>query len=269
VILPLIAAVASLAGATAPAATFTDPTGDSGSAPDITSVGVTNDDHGQYTFTIDFATPTPFPSTNDGVFVYLDTDQNAATGASGFDYALGLVEGQSGLLQWNASSDAYEVAAQQSSVDISFGQMSIVMTVNASDIGNVGTFKMAVVSIHVEDSGSSVDSTTEQTYTSQTIFTLLPVSVHQTAAKDGGTWTVSTRVIRSDTGQPVGVPGAIKCSATEGSKKLAVVRGAFDGTTGTCTFRVPKKPSHARVYATVVVSSAGQLATENFTAKTK
>ncbi len=77
----------SSAGAiNAPPTNFTDPTGDSGTAPDITNVSVTNDDHGLYTFTISFATPYVNADT---LALAIDSDNNDNTGdpqALGADY---------------------------------------------------------------------------------------------------------------------------------------------------------------------------------------
>jgi hypothetical protein len=81
--------------------------------------------------------------------------------------------------------------------------------------------------------------------------------------------------VRSDTNATVGSDGTIACKATEGSKKLAVVSHSFvssgggGGSSAVCTFRVPKKPKHAAVHATVTVSDAGQSASKSFTAKTR
>ena len=57
---------------------FTDPTGDAGSAPDIGAVSATNDPAGNITLTI--ATNEPQLDPNAAFFAYFDTDSNGATG---------------------------------------------------------------------------------------------------------------------------------------------------------------------------------------------
>ena len=63
--------------ASAPVVSFSDQTGDSGTAADIATVSVTNDDQGQYGFDIALATPY---TTTGGLSLYLDTDMNPTTG---------------------------------------------------------------------------------------------------------------------------------------------------------------------------------------------
>ena len=65
--------------------TFTDPTGDSGNAPDVTTVTASNDDNGQITFAISLANRTAL-SDSDLAIVQLDTDGNLSDGFGGADY---------------------------------------------------------------------------------------------------------------------------------------------------------------------------------------
>jgi hypothetical protein len=71
---------------------YADPTGESGAAPDVTQVRVSNDDKGGMTFVLSFAGQ-PSLKAGDSVFVDLDTDLNASTGApntNGADYLLNI-----------------------------------------------------------------------------------------------------------------------------------------------------------------------------------
>jgi hypothetical protein len=82
---PLLAAAASQ--------TFTDPAGDNApGAPDITTIQFSNDDAGRFEVRVTLANR-PELVELDFVSVFLDTDQNSATGCdagnSGFDYSLG------------------------------------------------------------------------------------------------------------------------------------------------------------------------------------
>ena len=275
------AVVVSGAGAiTAPPTNFTDPTGDSGSAPDIATVAVTNDDHGLYTFTIGFATP--YANSAD-VELFLDTDKNSSTGdlqAGGADYVFfdDYASHSFDLVSWQ-STDFAEAAHATAAVTVSSDGKSVTMTVNKSDLGGSTGFSFFVlVSDGTFDAGhldAAPSGTGLFAYSAQTIFTLSASASQNGAAKVGGTWTVSMSAVRSDTNKTVGPEGTIACKASEGSKKLAVVGHAFvsagggGGSSAVCTFRVPKTPKHASVHATVTVTAAGQSATASFDAKTK
>jgi hypothetical protein len=229
-------AASSTGAVNAPPVTFTDPAGDSGSAPDITGIAVTNDEHGLYTFTITFATPY---ANSVNVAVFVDSDKNGATGDP-----KGLGAGY--------------------------------LFVDKADLGNLDGFNFAVVSSDGSFDSGHTDSAPNGggafTYNAQTVFTLVPGVSHNGAATAGGTWTVSMTAVRSDTKATVGGEGTIACSGSEGSKKLAVVLRTFvspgggHGASAVCTFRVPKKPRHALPRATVTVSALGRSASTAFTA---
>src|SRR3954470_23892899 len=91
----LLAAV-TVAGGTGAAAglvapsplTYTDPTGDSGAAPDIINVVVSSDASGTLNFQLNFASPL---TTGNHAEVLIDSDQNTATGdpkSTGANYGL-------------------------------------------------------------------------------------------------------------------------------------------------------------------------------------
>jgi hypothetical protein len=272
--------VSTAAAITAPPTNFTDATGDSGTAPDITNIAVTNDDHGLYSFTIDFATPYV---NSDNLTIAIDSDNNVNTGdtqALGADYLFedDYASHSFDLAVWQAN-DFAEAPHATANVVVASDNKSMTMTINKSDLGNSTDFNFFVIASdgafdpgHTDDAPSGAGAFS---YSAQTVFTLAAGSSHDGAAKAGGTWTVSMRAVRSDTSATVGADGTIACKATEGSKKLAVVSHSFvssgggGGSSAVCTFRVPKKPKHAAVRATVTVSDAGQSASKSFSAKTK
>src|SRR5947207_2191150 len=75
--LALAAAAVITAGAGASPASFTDPAGDSGAAPDITNVAVSDNGAGSVTVAVTASTLTSGAS----VDVYLNTDKNGSTGS--------------------------------------------------------------------------------------------------------------------------------------------------------------------------------------------
>jgi hypothetical protein len=265
--------VVSSAGAiTAPPLSFSDPSGDAGTAPDITGISVTNDDHGQYTITLTFANP--YGATA-GAGILFDTDQNGSTGD---------VFGAEYLLEDDHASHSFDLAvwangAWQSTPETTAGvtvandNMSVTFFVNKSEIANATKFNFVALSFDGDGSAGHYDTAPsgsgDFTYNAQTVFTLSLGTTREGAAKAGGTWTVSMSAVRSDTKTAVGSEASIGCSAKEGSKKLAVVQRIFVGTSAVCTFRVPKTPKHASLLASVSITDAGQTLTKGFTATTR
>ena len=269
------AAFAGTAGAvTAPPTTYTDPTGDSGTAADISTLSATNDDHGLYTLTIGFATP--YTGTDD-IAVFVDSDKNSATGDptfAGADYLLLDDYGSHtyDLASWQ-NNDWGEASHPTMGVVVASDNMSVTFTINKSDLGNSTGFNFFVVTTDGQSSDTGhYDDAPSGTglfaYDLQTVFSLSTGTFRDGPAKAGGTWTVSANAVRSDNGQPVTSGASVVCSAKEGSKKLSLVSSSFGSSGAVCTFRLPKKPKHATVRATVKISDNGQSTTKSFTATT-
>ena len=134
-------------------ATFVDPFGDgeSGLAPDITIVVVSNNDAGVLTFQITIATTTS-GSLIPGEFVaaFLDTDQNPATGATalGAEYSVGILgqfgDDLIGLSRWNGSG----WTAIPSTLTGYWSGTTAVFSFNRADIGAPAGFNLIVGSIY-------------------------------------------------------------------------------------------------------------------------
>lgn len=264
---------------TAPPTTFTDPSGDAGTAADITSLTATNDDKGQYTLVATFATP--YPATGEFWFNF-DTDLNPGTGdpeLGGVDYLLYDDHSQHAfdLEKWNGTS--WDEAPTTSTVSITIAPdgKSLTASINASELGNSTGFNFWLNT----DDGSSdsghydvaPDGSATWQYKQQTVFTLTAAAARQTAATAGKTWMVFIGVVRSDTGKTVGSEGTITCGGSSGSTKLPPAARAFITVSGTsvasCIFRVPKTLKHKSVKGTISVSLNGQTVSHTFTTKVK
>lgn len=260
---------------------FTDPAGDSGTAADITSVDVSNDDKGQYTFDVTFATP--YGSTH-SFALYFDTDQNTATGdpnAVGADYFLfdDHATHSFDLLNWSGTDWAEAPTSATVSFLIGSDNLSLTASVNRSEIGDPAAFDFFVVSGEGDLSAGHFDDAPSGSgtwhYALQPLLQLSVVAAHSFAVKAGGTWSVALVVGRSDTSGTVGSEGTIACHATVGATKLALVSRAFvssgggNGSGAVCAFRVPKKLKHKVLHAVVTVSFQGQSVSHSFTTKVK
>ena len=292
----LVGATTSLAGgasavatpATAPV-TYTDAVGDAGSAPDITSVTISNTADGLVTFQIAIANQ---PSLAPGAFVFvdIDTDQNATTGSpthGGADRVFYLGDqGGFGALGWNG---AIYVRAPVASLVASYANGVATFTFNGPVIG-VGTGFNFYVVTQPDGTGSSTsyDLVPEfglTNYRMQSVppppppptLTLSVIDHSARKAKAGATWIVGIEVVRSDTNQDLGTEGAIRCKAIIGRRALlATVRTFASRTTNgqtvrtaLCGWRMPTGDRGKTVIGTITAVYRGARASYTFRAKVR
>ena len=128
--------------------TFTDPTGDSGNAPDVTTVTVSNDDNGQVTFAITLANRTALSDQDVGL-VLLDTNGDGSP-----EFAFGFFNGVSAIFSASGSSLTPITPASFSG---SFANGVQTLSVNKADIGNPTQINFAIATSG--DQGASVGET--------------------------------------------------------------------------------------------------------------
>ena len=132
--------------------TYTDRVGDAvNGAPDISSIGVANDDQGNITVTVTLANHSSDFQPNEGILVVMDTDGNGATGNGGFDYVYAGVKDHTGLFAWNGSSFA---AASAPTLQSSTAAGQISFRINRSDLGNTTGLNFYVET--TRDNGGSI-----------------------------------------------------------------------------------------------------------------
>jgi hypothetical protein len=151
----LVTSVAAHPGglaATTGSATFSDPAGDSGAAPDITSVTI-NGDPATGTITVTVTATGYLPASPDGmgreIDVFLDTDNNASTGSSsGSEYALGALNDSTGrywdVARWDGS--AWQSMPQSATMSFTRAGDALAWTLNATDLGGATGFSFYVAS---------------------------------------------------------------------------------------------------------------------------
>jgi hypothetical protein len=265
--------------ATAVPVVFTDASGDSGTAPDLTQMSVTNDDQGNYTFVATFGTAY---GTASSFFIYLDTDSNPATGdpqSLGSEFVIDQdgSTGQYGFAQWSGSAWVDTPPNVTADVTLDTTKNTLTVVVNKSELNDTAAFNFWVESTdgdgspgHYDDGPSGSGS---WNYKLQVPLTLQLAGSHATAAKAGGTWTMVIAAVRSDTGKTVGPEGAITCSATGHGTKLKLLVRAFVSTGGVsaavCTFAVPKTLKHKALNGAIHVSYQGITVGKSFTTVVK
>jgi len=121
---------------------FADPTGDSGTAPDVTGVAMSNDDTGMVTIKVTLSNRGAFAA-SDGVGLGIDADQNPDTGAVfyGAEYELDL-EGTTARFYRASANGFYEEAPLPPSFRASFGAGAVTVTFKPSEIGASSGFNV-------------------------------------------------------------------------------------------------------------------------------
>jgi hypothetical protein len=281
--------------------TFTDPTGDSGNAPDIGNMTVSNDDNGLVTFQIAIPNRANLDSAQDLVLIGLDTDLNASTGQQGIDYLLGAGGGSWDLLSWNGSSF---VPAPSSTFSATEDVQSLTFTGNRSDLSSTNGFNFFVASTGdggatvgdtAPDSGlytfqlvvgvptttttpTTTPTTTTPTTTTPTTTTSTPTATttashtlsvlllgFPTKARAGRSFSVVMSVM--DENGPVST-GSVACPARVGNKsipvaaKLGLRRGVFS-----CRWVLPKQSRGKMLRGSITVTSEGLSVSRSFARK--
>lgn len=132
------------AAVTANSVVFQDSTGDSGAAPDIDTVRVSNDDAGLLTFGVTLANRTSLGAT-ELLTIDLDTDGNAAKGEPplGLDYGIQLYGGVSTLWRWDAAALEW-VIAPMNSLTTRWAGSTVTVSVATSELGGTKAFRFGV-----------------------------------------------------------------------------------------------------------------------------
>ncbi len=280
VALPAIA-LGSAARTTTNSQSYPDSTGEDPTAPDITSIGVSNDDTGLITFQINVANRPAL--TPDMLFlIFLDTDKNASTGdpqTFGADYAIQLDRTGVALFSWNGSD--YVGASSQSSLVYSYAAGGPAIKVNALDLNRSKSLNFAVIAA----SGITVDSSGNDDFTN--IHTdIAPDSGHgtfaydvrasvtlsvgafttsPTPAKAGKPFSAGLAVTESDTNAGID-SGTITCSARIAAKVLPVKARRLVNGIAVCVWSIPKTARGKTIRGSIGVSTQGAQAARAFAA---
>ena len=263
--------------------TYTDSTGENPSAPDITTVKVSNDDAGNLTFQVNISNrPTLTPDML--VAIYLDTDNNASTGdpqSFGADFVIQLVAGEVDLFPWKGSDYGTSVATP--SLTYSYGAGGATIHVSANDLAKTKTFNFAVVAVSgiaIGESGAPDFTNAAQdvapdvghgSYKYQVLTTLkLAVSAFTTSPKPpkaGKPFSAGLAANENDTNGPV-KQGTVTCTATVAGRHIpAAHKGAIANGIATCVWPLPKKDKGLTIRGTVTLTVKGTAVHRSFTAK--
>jgi hypothetical protein len=247
-------AVARNAVANGNSQTYTDSTGEDPSAPDITTMVVSNDDAGMVTFKINISNR-PALTADMLVLMFLDTDQKATTGDTstfGADYAIELDPGQVNLAKWNGSD--YVAAPSQSSVTYTYDATGATIHASAAELGHTKAFNFVAIAF----SGITTDANGDPDFSNAhldgapdsghgvfayKVLTKLTLSVKAFTtgpkpAKAGKKFVASLAANESDTSGPVQA-GTVTCSATVGTRHLSATAHRVANGIATCSWLLP------------------------------
>lgn len=286
VAIALVALPAIALGSAARTATnsqsYQDSTGEDAAAPDITSIGVTNDDTGLITFQVNIANRPAF--TPDMLLdIYLDTDKNAATGASqifGADYLIELQPGAVGLFQWNGSD--FVSGTPQSSLTFSYGTGGATIRVNARELDRTKGFNFLtdVASGIVVDASGNPDFTNVHDdlapdpghgmFAYQVIakltLTVGAFTTSPTPAKAGKSFSAGLAVTESDTNAAVD-SGTITCAAKIAGKAVRVKTKRLVDGVAVCIWSIPKTARGKTIRGSIALAVQGTQTSRAFSAK--
>jgi hypothetical protein len=257
--LPTAAAAPSeTARVAANSATFQDSTGEDPTAPDITSIIVSNDDAGIVSFRVNV--PNRPTLGQDMLFeIWVDTDNNAATGSpdlGGADYVMQLVRGEISLYKWDGA-DYTRRFGDPSAVTMNFSyQAGLTARISAAELGNTKAFKFFVVAI----SGLVVDPVTGDLDGANSKADVAPgggvglfpftvtiakptlvvrrLTTTPRAPKAGQTFTMRMTTARSDSGAVL-QNGRVTCVARAGTTRLQAQLARVQGGAVVCTWLIP------------------------------
>ncbi len=225
--------------------TFADATGEAADTADIASVKVTNDDAGVLTFEVSFAN-LPEMAADVNVFIGFNTDPNAGD-ELGDDYLFELNGAERKYFWGKWDGTQFVFAGELTFVDYEAGKM--IVRLNRSHIGGVGTFGFAVTSRKGTTGAYVFDDAPNEGGWSYEIAirpVIAAVTVGKAAPKAGKSYTAPVTGILLAGGEAA-KPTAVRCTAKLAGKS---VKGTGPGG---CRFAIPPDAKGKKLVITVTV----------------
>ena len=229
------------------AATFTDPTGDAtGGGADITQAVVSNDASGNITIAFTIPNRTSFGAT-DTLAIVFDTDRNASTGNSGFDYGIVVDASGAHLVRWSGTSF---VPSPQTTLTTANNGLTI--TVNRSELGNTTGFDFGAETLVSGAASDTAPDTGTWSYDLgiKPVLNTLAARFSPAQPKAGHVFRLAATQLRLDDGSVVKAD-SVTCVATLSGKRLA----------GRCAWHIPKNGRGKRLVITLTAHYQGATAT--------
>jgi hypothetical protein len=288
VALPTVASGA-LASQTATAAiaanstTYMDSTGEDPTAPDITTIVVSNDDAG--TITVRVNVPNRPQLTRDtAAFVDVDSDANQATGDPanfGADFIIQYIQGEAILFRWDGTD--YRLSATQASLTSSWSG-GPTFKINAAALKNTRRLRfdaLVVSGLVFDDTTGAIDCTNCKRDLAPLVGlydynvkikppTLIVKSLKPTpkAPTAGLPFTLRLVAARSDTGAAV-QNGRVTCVGRVGNVRLRAQVQRVQGGAAVCTWNLPSTAKGKSFRGSVAVVFEGLKASQSYAGKVR
>jgi hypothetical protein len=250
------------------AVTFTDPTGDSGGAADITTVDVSNDDNGAITLKVSLPNRATAEQLSDILVIAINNDPNASNNRGAYPFVLFVFSQGVQVMRFDGSRfvpfDAPSLRATYSS--------GPTITFDRADFG-IST-RLAFFA-QIRDQNAKVrddapDSSAAYTYV-VTIgpppLATGPVSAVPTVPVHGKAFSLRLPVTRTDSNTALPDVGVtVRCTGRVGKKAISG-RDSYNGGVATCTFRVPKTSRGKALKAMLTLGYQGATISRSFSSR--
>jgi hypothetical protein len=219
---------------------YSDPAGDSGAAPDITSVAVSHDDT---TVTFAITTNQTVLSPDATFFGYIDTDGNSSTGFPGVGAEHFFIADASGALMGHVNGNIITFDLQ-SSLRITYANGVLTAEIARAELGSTNELMFKFESDLNDANGDTIAEDAAPNGPPYYTYSLAPLTLAMSkpagAPKKpvaGKAFVVSAAVTRSDS--EAVASGQVTCQAKAGKQTLRS-SGSLNGGTARCAMRIPK-----------------------------
>jgi hypothetical protein len=265
--------------------TFQDSTGEPG-VKDITTVVVSNDDQGMITFRVNVPSAPQYTVDMD-VDLYVDTDNNANTGAvdfGGVDYVIQLFRGEIDLYKWDGTDFTRRFGDPPATTLIYQWANGVSIRISATELGNTKRLRFFAgmisnitfdpisnepifetsVADFAPDLGKGFYTYDVRVAPARIVFK--SITKAPATPKAGRTFTVRMAATRSDTGVPI-VNGRVDCTAKAGARNVRPKSERFVGGRAVCVFTIPAGTTGRTLRGTITMIFEGKRLTRPFSGK--
>jgi hypothetical protein len=278
-------ALSSPAAQAANSTTYQDSAGENPTAPDITTLVVSNTDAGIVSFRINIPNRSSF-SSDMLIAIEVDSDNNSATGSpEGTEYAIEIFQGEAALFRWDGANFTRRPGDPPfTSLLFAYENGGITIRISAAELGNTKAFKFSAFAISgiaidpvtgdldftnaAADSAPAVGAGLYAYQVKLTPPTLVVKKLTVGKAAVGKPFTVRLVTARSDTGAVVR-NGRVTCVLRVGNARLRAQVQAVQGGAATCTWNIGAAAKGKTFRGSVAVVFEGLRASQSFTGKVR